>query len=392
MNDFTDVLQIYFFNNLISMTIFGAVMFSIWLFFEVFEEETKSIGTVTEYILMGLFFIASDGCCALGMYATYEDLCSRAELNKYSHIPMYIYIVFTFFLLFIILYIILWNIEEKHVEKIKDIVQKINKHIFKTGITLFTVTGAICTIIAYIVGIRVVSKYNLSTLFLIPDKAKTIYGILVCAGLLTSTIGFSLWARYVAKKRLFSLNKETTKVYNFASLCLNIFFGLAPLAITYFMVFTITSQPWWRLNRNIMFWISLILIVAISLASLILFFIYYMDNSTHKKSCLLLYMVSYVFIFIISIGIMAPSVFSAYSGVSEYEYITTKEHGDCVVLIRNDTQYVMEAFDYDEATGHLTVYAGEYYVQDLSDVTIRKITFESEDIVNTIKPQDDKKE
>ena len=95
---------------------------------------------------------------------------------------------------------------------------------------------------------------------------------------------------------------------------------------------------------------------------------------------------------LISIISIIQTILSPYSKSNEYEYITTKEHGDCVVLIRNDTQYVMEAFDYDEATGHLTVYAGEYYVQDLSDVTIRKITFESEDIVNTIKPQDDKKE
>lgn len=187
------------------------------------------------------------------------------------------------------------------------------------------------------------------------------------------------------------------------------FFGCMGLLEGFILLLFSNIQPFWKFNADTVWLIARILIVISAFSYLVWLSICYFNKEENpqanilsfnkapvkekvKRISLTIYAISYIALSIIPVTNTIKITFLPYSKSNEYEYITTKEHGDCVVLIRNDTQYVMEAFDYDEATGHLTVYAGEYYVQDLSDVTIRKITFESEDIVNTIKPQDDKKE
>lgn len=326
---------------------------------------------------------------------------SAAEHGEISILPLWeIYAVFTFIGILCILFAVSYYFVEKYMDKIEKIFKWMLHHPVKALLSGFSVGSIIITVIAYILGIQTVNHYNLSWDFVIPQAAQAIPVFLLSISLLVTLSAFPFLIYSSINKDKKSHKKKTIGYYVLWILgfgCLS-----SILILIFYIVLSINIHAVLISNTTITIIIFSILFLCIFISLLLLFLLEsgaiktqeqfgskntslcysVTKNNVQKikiKSIIITcFAVSYTIISVISIISFGKIVFSPNSGKNEYEYVTTEEYGDCVILMKNGSEYVMEKFTYDEESKIITIYTDQYYVQNLSSVEIKKISYREE--------------
>lgn len=301
-------------------------------------------------------------------------------MYRYKELPFNIFVVFTFIVLTCILLIISYQIIRKYPNKMKKVLFKIYHHGYKTSLILITCSSVIFTIVAYIIGFNTVNTYKLSPNFLIPNFARAIYGIILSGGFTALVIFCPAWIHYITKNMhkvsLQAEQKSRSRVNNVAKLVVT----FAILLFIYVLIFLVDTKPFYMLNATVMQVIVSILL-ALALAASVLQ--YYTTIKNIKKlpleiTTVILSAFSYTMVIFIALFNIGGSVFTPNSGYNEYEYITTAEYGDCIILMKNGSEYVLEKFTYDEDSQAIIIYTNQYYVHNLSSAEIKRISYKKE--------------
>lgn len=360
------------------------------------EEEDRILGRI-----MWIVSFSASAMVCVGIWLSLADrwIITSLPFNLFDIFP-----IFTIIGILCILFSIGYYIVEKYIKKVEKFLKWIYQHIIKTTLTVFSFVSVVITIVAYILGMKVIRDYNLSFNFLMPKVAQAILIVILCALLLTVLILLFVLAYMSINKKISYQKNKKKRFKNIFLLMIDILSKFCILILTFAMLYIINRQVSYFLDKtttSIIVIISFFLILISFFLSILLengiiknqeqfhskdnFLIYSVSKTKKKNSMkimiLLCFCIPYLLVSIISIINFGAIVFTPNVGKNEYEYITTPEYGDCVILMKIGSEYVLEKFTYDEDNQTITIYTDQYYVQNLSSAEIKKIPYNKEVLV-----------
>ncbi len=317
--------------------------------------------------------------------------------QRYPNLTLNIFLIFTFILSLGILFLISCLIIWKWFDKMKKIFLFISSNLFKSITIIFACMSVFITATAYSIGFYIVSYYNLSPSLLVPDVGQAVYGIIGGGAFLALTIGTPIWIYKFSKHKMISFGNQNKNLFRILSITAHTAIVCLVQIAIYTMLYVICARPLWKFSH---FTMSIITIVFLSLSlitSIIHSILYYRENTkkteiskmailmSHKKSepdlikiiISTAYIIFYALLLFIAICNLGASVFTPHSKY-QYEYITTEKWGDCVILMKNGTQYILEKFSFDENSGTITIYTDKYYVENINSAEIKRISYQEE--------------
>lgn len=107
MEETTELLRVFALNAVIPYLFFMVALFCVILFYEY-------LGDIPSIIIV---YVLGNAASIVWLGGTYHDLSIRAELKQYMNIPIYIYIIFTSFTVFVILISILLSVIKRKYKK-----------------------------------------------------------------------------------------------------------------------------------------------------------------------------------------------------------------------------------------------------------------------------------
>ncbi len=137
-------------------------------------------------------------------------------------------------------------------------------------------------------------------------------------------------------------------------------------------VYVMASKPFHIFSENCMFILTTIFLSICLVSAILLYILGYKDSIQHKafQKKIEKYFIMLLHNILSSgcrCGLYAiyRSYFHPHTKYNEYEYIETQDYGDCVILMRNNTQYILEKFSYDKDSETITIYIDKYYVEKI---------------------------
>ena len=281
-----------------------------------------------------------------------------------------------FLILCVTIILILGYIGEVYKKRIAKWVKKARKHWIKYSSVTFSFFSAIVTVVAVGTSMYTVQTYHLSPDVIILNIGKAIYSIVFFALTLTLLIAYPAFFLWTVKKdeQKAPAGQKTDKV------AAGIGHGLMLLIITATtaLMFSITARPFVFIpNQTVMTVLSSVIwgTYWITLTALFIFRFLHSSNARLKRFTGYVCYGAFAVGVILVIMFLASILFTPHTAYRQYEYIQTEEYGDCIILMRNGTQYILESFTFDEERQEITVYNDKYYTVNLNAAEMKKITY-----------------
>ena len=314
----------------------------------------------------------------VGFWALLINEFMTLEMKKvFPNFPMDFFIILSSLIVCGIICCILYRIQEKYQIKMKKLIAKIRNHYIKYAMIFFATIGAVVTAVAYITSFMTINTYNLSSELIMPNIGKSIYSIICGILFLTLIIGCPLALLIGKTKKRFPPIKSY--IWYFIG---KGGFMLILLICILCTVYVMASKPFFMFSENCMFILTTIFLSICLAAAILLYVLGYKDSVQHKsfqkklKNILLCCCItSYLPVAGVACVQFAGVIFTPHTKYNEYEYIETQDYGDCVILMRNNTQYILEKFSYDKDSETITIYIDKYYVENINSAEIKKISY-----------------
>ena len=311
-----------------------------------------------------------------------------------------IYIVFTFIGILCILFAISYYIVGKYINKMEKMLNLILHHPVKMLLSGFSVGSIIITVVAYYMGISTANHYRLSWYFVIPKTAQAIPSVLFFTLMLVVLTAFPFFVYWILKLINTSNSRKKKKGYLAPILCFVV--SSIFLVFLFSLLFLINIRATLIPNKYVSGTICIILFICIFISLLFLFLLEsgviktqeqfgnkntalcysVTKNNVHtnkvKRIIISFFAIPYIIVSVISIMSFGKIIFSPNSGKNEFEYITTAEYGNCVVLMKNGSEYILEKFTFDENSQTIYIDTNQYYVKNLDSVEIKRISYKEE--------------
>lgn len=314
----------------------------------------------------------------VGFWALFINEFMTVEMKEaFPNFPMNFFIILSSLIVYGTICCILYRIQEKYQIMIKKLLAKIRNHYIKYAMIFFATTGAVVTAVAYITSFVTINTYNLSSELIMPNIGKSIYSIICGILFLTLIIGCPL-ALLIGKtkKHFLPIKSKIGRFIGEGSIMLIV------LMCILCTIYVIASKPFYIFSENCMFILTTIFLSICLVSAILLYILGYKDSIQHKafqkklKDILLCCCItSYLLVAGVACMQFTGVIFTPHTKYNEYEYIETQDYGDCVILMRNNTQYILEKFSYDKNSETITIYIDKYYVENINSAEIKKISY-----------------